>query len=95
MKKHPNSQIICDTIATYDWIIAKKPNLFIFGINVEPCINVVLWKLRSRERLFDRLESLEIPDDMIWVIYMLYMSKSLGEYDAQVANPIASLAPLV
>ena len=46
---------------------ARKKKLYCCFVDFRKAFDTV-----PRERLFDRLKSLEIPNDMIWAIYALY-----------------------
>ena len=46
---------------------ARKKKLYCCFVDFQKAYDAV-----PRERLFDRLKSLKIPDDMIWAIYVLY-----------------------
>ena len=46
---------------------ARKKKLYCWIIDFRKAFNTIL-----RDQLFDRLKSLEIPDNMIWAFYALY-----------------------
>ena len=46
---------------------ARKKKLYCCVVDFRNAFDTV-----PRERLFDRLKRLEIPNDMIWAIYALY-----------------------